>query len=80
MNKSNSFKNNYYGKGDIINNKKHNGNYNYWNKKGKRKAIWFNHPFYKLSTINIGKYLIDKHFIMDNPLSKIFNRNIIKVC
>ena len=43
--------------------------------KRKRKVIWFNSAFCKLSTINIGKYfhsLIDKHFQNDNPLNKFF--------
>ena len=44
--------------------------------------IWFNPPFCTLSTINIGKYflnLIDNHFNRDYTLSKIFNRNTIKI-
>ena len=80
MNKSNIFINNNYGK--IKNNYKHVGNNNYRNKNRKRKIIWFNPLFGKLSNINIGKYflnLIDKHFKRDNPLSKIFNRNAIKI-
>ena len=82
MNKRNIFMNNNYGKGEINNNNKHIGNDNYRNKNRKRKIIWFNSPFYKLSNINIRKYfkdLINKHFKKDNPLSKIFNRNTIKI-
>ena len=47
-----------------------------------RKLIWFNPLFCKLTNINIGKYflnLLDRHFNKDNPLSKIFNRNNIKI-
>ena len=48
----------------------------------KRKVIWFNPPFCKLSTININKYflnLIDRHFHKNNPINKIFNRNTLKI-
>ena len=51
-------------------------------KNRKRKVIWFNPAFCKLSTINIRRYflnLIDKQFCRDNPLSKISNRNIVKI-
>ena len=57
---------------------KNNNDSSYRNKKTKnrkRNVIWFNPPFCKLSTINIGKYflrLIDKHFNGNNPLKKIF--------
>ena len=47
-----------------------------------RNVIWFNPPFCKLTKINIGKYfldLLDKYFNKDNPLSKIFNGNTIKI-
>ena len=47
-----------------------------------RKVVWFNPPFWKLTNINIGKYflhLLDKNFNRDNPLSKIFNRNTVKI-
>ena len=52
------------------------------NKNRKRKIIWFNPPFCKLPSINIGKYffkLIDKHFKHDNILDKIFNRKTLKI-
>ena len=57
-------------------------------KKGKRKRnrnrkiIWFNPPFSKNVSTNIGKKflnLIDKHFPKTNKLHKIFNRNTIKL-
>ena len=47
-----------------------------------RKVVWFNPPFCKLTNINIGKYfqhLQDKHFNRDNPLSRIFNINTVKI-
>ena len=47
-----------------------------------RKVVWFNPPFCRLANINIGKYflhLLDKHFNRDNPLSRIFNRNTVKI-
>ena len=61
-----------------------NNTYKKKNRNRKRKAIWFNpHPtFWNLSSINIGSYffnLIDKPFPKDNSLSKIFNRNILKI-
>ena len=76
----NNSKNNYYEKGEIDNNNKHNEN-NYCRNR-KRKILWFNTPFCKLATINIGKCflnLMNKQFNRDNPLSKIFNRNTIKI-
>ena len=48
----------------------------------KRKVIWFNPTFCKLSNINIGKYflkLMDRHFNKDNSLNEIFNRNTLKI-
>ena len=39
-------------------------------------------PFCRLTNINIGKYflhLLNKHFNRDNPLSRIFNRNTVKI-
>ena len=64
--------------GEIINNSSHG------NRRGKnrnRKVVWFNPPFCKLTNINIGRYflLLDKHFNRDNPLSRIFNRNTVKI-
>ena len=47
-----------------------------------RKVVSFNPPFCRLANINIGKYvlhLLDKHFNRDNPLSRIFNRNTVKI-
>ena len=60
----------------------HLGNSNYKNLNRHKKIIWFNPPFCKLANINIGKYflnLIDKHFQKNNILSKIFNRNTLKI-
>mgnify|MGYP004361308217 CR=1 FL=1 len=48
----------------------------------KRNIIWFNPPFSKSVSTNIGKkflILIDKHFPRSNKLHKIFNRNSVKV-
>lgn len=48
----------------------------------KRKIIWFNPPFSKNVTTNIGKYflsLIDRHFPPNHKYRKIFNRNTIKI-
>ena len=65
--------------GEIINNSSH------AKRRGKnknRKVVWFNPPFCRLANINIGKYfqhLLDKHFNRDNPLSRIFNRNTVKI-
>ena len=50
---------------DTNNSNEHLRNSNYKNKNRHRKIIWFNPPFYKLTNINIGKYLlnlIDKDF------------------
>ena len=47
-----------------------------------REVVWFNPPFCRLANINIRKYflhLLDKHFNRDNPLSRIFNRNTVKI-
>ena len=48
----------------------------------KRKIIWYNPPFSKNVKTNIGKMffkLIKKHFPKENPLSKIFNKNTLKL-
>ena len=48
----------------------------------KRKVIWFNPPYSKSVTTNVGKEflkLIDKHFPPHNKFRKIFNRNSVKV-
>ena len=61
-------------------NKEKNKKYDHKNRK--RKIIWFNTPFCRLASINIGKYffkLIDKHFKHDNILHKIFNRKMLKI-
>ena len=52
------------------------------NKTKKQKIIWFNPPFNINVATNVSKTfltLIDKHFPKDKRLSKIFNRNTIKV-
>ena len=65
--------------GEIINNSSHG------KRRGKnrnRKVVLFNPPFCRLTNINIGRYflhLLDKHFNRDNPLSRIFNRNTVKI-
>ena len=62
-------------------NNNHIGKNTHRNENRKRKMIWFNPPYCRLGNISIGKYflnLIDKHFTKNNPLSKIFNRNIIR--
>ena len=51
-------------------------------KNRKRKIIWFNPPFCRLTNINIEKYflkLVDKHFQHGNKLQKIFNRKTLKI-
>ena len=51
-------------------------------KKRKRKIIWFNPPFCKSVKTSIGRKflgLVTKHFPKGSPLSKIFNRNTVKV-
>ena len=48
----------------------------------KRKIIWFNPPFSKNVSTNIGKLflkLIFKHFTKANSLYKVFNKNNIKI-
>ena len=47
-----------------------------------RKILYFNPPYSSNVKTNIGRKflkLIDKHFPPENPLSKIFNRNTVKV-
>lgn len=51
-------------------------------KNRQRNIVWFNPPFSKNVSTNIGRRflaLIDKHFGHGNILRKIFNRNTIKV-
>ena len=65
---------------EIINNSSHKKKRRGKNKN--RKVVWFNPPFCRLANINRGKYflhLLDKHFNRDNPLSRIFNRNTMKI-
>ena len=48
----------------------------------KRQVIWFNPPFSKSVTTNVGKEflkLLDKHFPPHNKFRKIFNRRSVKV-
>ena len=48
----------------------------------KREVIWFNPPYSKSVKTNVGKCflkLLDKHFPKHNKLSKIFNRNTVKI-
>ena len=52
------------------------------NRKRRRKIIWFSPPFSLSVKANIGKLffkLLKKHFPKSNPLSKIFNKNTIKI-
>ena len=51
-------------------------------KKCQRKIIWFNPPFSKIVKTNIGKKffkLINRHFPKHHKMSKIFNKNAIKL-
>ncbi len=48
----------------------------------KRKCIWFNPPFCKTVATKIGSTYLDlvkRHFNKDNPLSKIINKNNMKI-
>ena len=48
----------------------------------KRKILWFNPPFSKNVTTDVGKEffkLLDTNFPKDSPLRKIFNRNTVKL-
>ena len=48
----------------------------------RQKVIWFNPPYSKSVSTNVGKEflkLIDKHFPDHNKFSKIFNRSVVKV-
>ena len=48
----------------------------------KRQVIWFNPPYNKSVSTNVGKdflKLLDKHFPSHNKFSKIFNRRSVKV-
>ena len=51
-------------------------------KKNKRKIIWFNPPFSKSVTTNIGQKfltLVKKHFAPGSPLYSVCNKNTIKL-
>ena len=51
-------------------------------RKHARKITWFNPPFSKNITTQVGQKflkLIDKHFPVGSKLQKVFNRNMIKV-
>ena len=51
-------------------------------RKRSRKIIYFNPPYSKDVQTNIGRkflQILDKHFPPGNPLSKIFNRNCVKM-
>lgn len=48
----------------------------------KRNTLWYNPPFSKNVTTNVGKTflkLVNSEFPIDNPLHKIFNSNTVKV-
>ena len=48
----------------------------------RRKTIWFNPPFCKTVATNLKRKFINlvrKHFTKDNPLSKLFNKNNMKI-
>ena len=57
-------------------------NRNQQRNKRKRKIIWFNPPYNKNLSTNIGRYfltLVKKHFPQHHKFHKIFNKNNIKV-
>ena len=48
----------------------------------RRNIIWYNPPYIKSVSTNIGRVflnLLDKHFHKEHKLNKIFNRNSVKV-
>ena len=52
------------------------------NRSRKRKVTWFNPPFSKSVSTNVGKYflnLVDKHFPANHKFRKLFNRNNLKI-
>ena len=82
--KSSGHKENFTHKEDKVPNSNNNNEINKENKRKnrKRKIIWFNPPFCRLTKIDIGKYflkLVDKHFKHGNKLQKIFNRKTLKI-
>lgn len=57
-------------------------NQNRTNKNRKRNILWFNPPFNKNVSTQIGKYflnLIKEHFPQHHKLHKIFNKNTVKM-
>ena len=51
-------------------------------KKRKRKIIWFNPPYSKNVSTNVGKYflnLVKKHFPKEHTFHKLFNKNNLKI-
>ena len=51
-------------------------------KNRKRRIIWFNPPYSKSISSNVGKCvltLIEKHFPKHHKFRKLFNRNTVKV-
>ena len=51
-------------------------------KQRKKQIVWFNPPYSKNVTTEVGKFflrLIDKHFPPQHKLHKLFNRNSVKI-
>ena len=47
-----------------------------------RHIVWYNPPYNKALKTNLGRKfldLVDRHFSKSNPLSRIFNRNTLKI-
>lgn len=58
------------------------GRMNHQKRNRKRNIIWFNPPYSKSVTTNVGKYflkLLEKHFPKHHKFRKIFNKNTVKV-
>ena len=58
------------------------GEVNHQKRNRKRNIIWFNPPYSKSVTTNVGRYflkLLDKHFPKTHKFRKIFNKNNVKV-
>ena len=56
--------------------------YNKKTRSRKRKIIWYNPPYSKNVSINVGQSflkIIDEEFPADHPLHKIFNSNTVKI-
>ena len=72
--KSSRYKENFpYKEEKVPNNNNNEINEENKRKNRKRKIIWFNPPFCRLTNINIGKYflkLVDKHFKHRNKVQK----------